>query len=315
MATIRRPERTLARAAVVRGVSFLSGLDVTIRFRPAPAGSGVVFLRSDLPGCPEVPALVPHVVKRARRTALERGEARVEMIEHIMAALAGLRIDNCRIDIDGPETPGCDGSSLAYVAALAEAGVVEQDRPREVLVIDRSITVRDGDAWLAARPVPPDVLPGLNLTYHLDYGADSPIGRQSFSVDVTPESFRAELAPSRTFLLVAEADALRAAGIGRRTSEADLLIFGPHGPIHNVLRYQDECVRHKILDIVGDLALAGRDLVGQVEGHRSGHQLNAALVRALLSDGPVAPDRPSAIPSPHVRVGPPARAAEVASKA
>ena len=312
MAMTRRSERTLARCATVRGVSFLSGLDVTIRFRPAPAGSGLVFLRTDLPGCPEVPALVAHAVARARRTAIENGPARVEMVEHVLAALVGLRIDNCRIDIDGPETPGLDGSSLAYTTALAEAGIVEQGRPRPVLVIDRPITVRDGEAWLAARPCPADTLASLNLAYHLDYGANAPIPRQSFALDLSPASFRAELAPSRTFLLAAEADALRAAGIGRRTSETDLLVFGPHGPIHNVLRYPDECVRHKILDIVGDLALAGRDLIGQVEGHRSGHQLNATLVRALLAERS---SRSSAIPSPHVRIGSPPRVSDPARSA
>jgi len=279
MLTAKRPQRTIARDAVVRGISFLNGADVLVRFRPAEAGTGVVFVRTDLPGGPTVPALIGHVIPRQRRTTIRRGEATVEMVEHVMAALAGLRVDNCRVEIDGPEAPGCDGSSLAFVEALETAGSVEQDRPRETLVIDRPITVREGGSTLTVHPGQAD---RLVLSYNLDYGQGTPIGRQSLFLDVTPESFARELSTSRTFVLEAEADAMRAAGIGRRTTEADLLIFGPDGPIHNPLRFPDECVRHKMLDMVGDLALLGRDLVGHVVAHRSGHQLNAELVRKLV---------------------------------
>ncbi len=159
------------------------------------------------------------------------------------------------------------------------AGVVEQDRPRETLVIDRPVTVREGSSVLTAHPGDPDK---LVLTYSLDYGRSTSIGSQSYFVEVSPESFRSELASSRTFLLESEAQAMRQAGIGRRTTEADLLIFGPDGPIGNELRYRDECARHKVLDMVGDLALLARDLAGHVVAHRSGHALNASLVRKLL---------------------------------
>ncbi len=279
MLTSRRPQRTIAREAVVDGVSFLEGRDVRLRFRPAEADAGIVFVRSDLPGAPSVPAHVKYVAPRQRRTTLQLGEATVEMVEHVMAALAGLGVDNCRVEIDGPETPGCDGSSRAFVEAIGEAGLVEQGRPRETLVIDRPVTVREGSSVLTAHPGEPDK---LVLAYNLDYGRSSPIGSQSYFVEVSPESFRSELASSRTFLLEAEAKAMRAAGIGRRTTEADLLIFGPDGPINNELRYRDECARHKVLDMVGDLALLSRDLAGHVVAYRSGHALNASLVRKLL---------------------------------
>ena len=279
MLTSSRPQRTIAREAEVQGVSFLSGLDVRLRFRPAGANEGVVFIRTDLPDRPSVPAHVRQVIPRQRRTTIERGAATVEMVEHVMAALAGLRIDNCAVEIDGPETPGCDGSSRAFTDALAGAGVVEQGVRRDVLVIDRPVTVREGSAILTAHPGDAD---RLVLGYHLDYGANTPIGRQSLFVDVDPDSFRDELSPSRTFLLQAEADALRASGIGRRTTEQDLLIFGPDGVIGNELRYPDECVRHKMLDLLGDLALVGMDLAGHVVAHRSGHSLNAELARKLL---------------------------------
>jgi UDP-3-O-[3-hydroxymyristoyl] N-acetylglucosamine deacetylase/3-hydroxyacyl-[acyl-carrier-protein] dehydratase len=279
MLTTRRPQRTIAREAVVRGVSFLEGRDVELRFHPAEADTGIVFVRSDLPEAPSVPAHVKYVVPRQRRTTIQRGAATVEMVEHVMAALSGLEVDNCRVEINGPETPGCDGSSLAFVEAIQAAGFVEQDRPKGLLVIDRPVTVREGSSVLSAHPGDSDK---LVLTYNLDYGRQTPIGAQSLFVEVSPDSFRTELASSRTFLLEAEADALRKAGIGRRTTEADLLIFGPDGPIGNKLRFKDECVRHKILDLVGDLALLDRDLAGHVVAHRSGHALNASLVRKLL---------------------------------
>ncbi len=280
MSTASRKERTLARETQVRGVSFLSSLDATVLFRPAPPGTGLVFARRDLPGQPEVPALVQHVVPRQRRTSIQRGDAVVEMVEHVLAALAGLQIDNCRIEIDGPETPGLDGSSLGFVEAIEQAGAVEQDRPRAFLNITTPVSVREGASTVSAHPGADGE---LLLSYSLDYGPHTPIGKQSQFVTITPPAFRDELAASRTFLLAAEADALRSAGIGQKATEKDLLIFGPEGPINNPLRFPDECVRHKMLDLVGDLALAGVDLHGHVVAHRSGHALNAALVRAILA--------------------------------
>jgi UDP-3-O-[3-hydroxymyristoyl] N-acetylglucosamine deacetylase/3-hydroxyacyl-[acyl-carrier-protein] dehydratase len=273
-----RPERTLARTTEVRGVGFFHGSDVQLRFRPADAGTGIVFERSDLPGRPLVPARIDNVIPSQRRTTIRQGVATVEMIEHVMAALAGLWIDNCVIEIDASECPGCDGSSRAFVEALDDAGIIDQDRTRQALVLERSVTVREGDAMLAALPGAPG---RLTLAYHLDYGRESPIHAQSLCLGLTPDSFRDELAASRTFLLEAEATALRAAGIGARTTAADVLIFGRDGIIGNALRYPDECVRHKILDMVGDLALLGIDLHGLVVAHRSGHQTNAALARKL----------------------------------
>ncbi|QDV37291.1 UDP-3-O-acyl-N-acetylglucosamine deacetylase [Tautonia plasticadhaerens] len=275
-----RPQRTLARAAEVRGIGYLLGSDVTVRFSPAPADSGITFVRSDLPGRPSVPALARFVEPRERRTALRRGEAVVEMVEHILSALSGLRIDNCIVELDAPETPGMDGSALAFSRAIAGAGVVEQDRPRMVLVIDRPVSVRDGKATVAAYPGAPD---RLVISYQLDYGDGSPIPSQSYFAEPSPGRYLEEVAPARTFLLAAEAEALRASGIGSRTSEADLLIFGPDGPIGNDLRFPDECARHKLLDVIGDLALLGMDLAGHVVAHRSGHALNVELARALLS--------------------------------
>jgi UDP-3-O-[3-hydroxymyristoyl] N-acetylglucosamine deacetylase / 3-hydroxyacyl-[acyl-carrier-protein] dehydratase len=279
MSSARRLQRTLANETEVRGVGFIHGSDVAMRFRPSAPDTGIVFVRTDLPDRPSVRAHISNVVPRQRRTAIQQGTASIEMVEHVMAALAGLRVDNCLVEINAPETPGCDGSSQAFVEALADAGTVELDRPRETLVIDSPVTVREGQAVLTAHPGDGA---SLVLAYHLDYGRQNPIGAQSLFLDVSPETFVAELAPSRTFLMQAEAKALQQAGIGVRATESDLLIFGPDGVIGNTLRYPDECVRHKMLDMVGDLALLNKDIVGHVVAHRSGHSLNAALLRALI---------------------------------
>ena len=137
---------------MVRGVGFFHGSDVTLRFNPAEPDTGVVFVRSDLPDQPTVPARIHHVVPSLRRTTIQRGPALVEMIEHVMAALAGTRVDNCLVEVDAPECPGCDGSSRVFIEALEKAGIVEQDRPRQALAIERSFTVREGNATLAAHP-------------------------------------------------------------------------------------------------------------------------------------------------------------------
>jgi len=279
MLIAKRPQRTLAREAALRGVGFFHGADVNMRFLPAEPDAGIRFVRTDLPGRPGVAARIDFVVPTQRRTAVQDGPAKVEMIEHVMAALAGMQVDNCTIEIDAPECPGLDGSSRAYVDLFDQAGVVEQDRPRRALSLDRSFVVREGDAVLAAHP---DSSEGLTLSYHLDYGQASPIGNQSVLLAISPETFRREVSPCRTFLLEQEAVALRAAGIGLRATEADVLLFGPSGVVGNSLRFPDECARHKVLDMVGDLALLGMDLHGFVVAHRSGHHTNASLVRKLV---------------------------------
>ena len=275
-----RRQRTIARPAEVRGVGFFHGADVMIRFEPAEPDSGIVFERVDLPGRPRVPARLESVRPSQRRTTIKNGDAHVEMIEHVMAALAGLQVDNALVQIDAGECPGCDGSSRAFVEAIDDAGTVEQDRMRPALVVEEPLSIREGDAVLAIHP--PGPAGGLTLSYHLDYGRGAAIPQQSYCVGISADSFREELSASRTFLLEAEAAALRAAGIGVRTTEADILLFGREGVVGNELRFPDECARHKILDMVGDLALLGTDLHGFVVAYRSGHHTNAALGRRLL---------------------------------
>ena len=252
-----------------------------VEFRPAAAGSGVTFVRS-VNGKPvRIPALVANRVESPRRTNLSVKGGGVEMIEHVLAALSGLRIDNCEVHVDQPEMPGCDGSCQAFVAALDAVGTVEQDAVRTQLIVREVTRLGDEEHWIEARP---NKNGGMTVKFRLDYGTGNAIGRQTLQLPVTPDSFRREIASARTFLLKEEAEWLLAQGLGKRTTTSDLLIFDQNGPIENELRFPDECVRHKMLDLIGDLALAGCDLVGHFVAHRSGHRLNADMVRVLLSE-------------------------------
>jgi UDP-3-O-acyl N-acetylglucosamine deacetylase len=282
---IARKQRTLARTATVSGFGYWSGCDVRLEFRPAPADTGIVFVRHDLPRPARIRATIENRIDAQRRTTLSAGGASVEMVEHVLAALAGLQIDNCEVWIDRPEMPGCDGSSQPFVQALDKAGVETQSALRAQLVVREPLRLGSADSWVEARPARSG---GMSLKFRLDYGASTAIGRQTLELVITPDSFRRELAASRTFMLREEADWLVAQGLGKRVTPHDLLIFDAHGPIDNPLRYRDECVRHKALDLVGDLALSGCDLVGHFVAHRSGHRLNAELVRALIAEAEAA---------------------------
>jgi UDP-3-O-[3-hydroxymyristoyl] N-acetylglucosamine deacetylase len=190
--------------------------------------------------------------------------------------------------LDEAEMPGCDGSSLPFVAALDAAGTVEQSVSRSRLVVHNVTRLGDDDSWVEARPSSNG---GMSVKFRLDYGSGNAIGRQTLQLPITPESFRRELAPSRTFVLQEEAEWLVSRGLGKRATYQNVLVFDKNGPLENDLRFRDECVRHKALDLVGDLALAGCDLVGHFIAHRSGHRLNAELVRALLNEEEIVESR------------------------
>lgn len=273
-----RYQRTIARATTVRGVGYLTGASVRLEFQPAPPSAGVVFVRTDLPGAPEVPARIDQVTGSHRRTVLGRAPVQVSLVEHVLAALAGLRIDNCRVCLDAPEPPGLDGSAREFVERLRLAGAVLQPARRTVWRATQAVTVRQEGATLTLHPGRGDA---LRISYLLDYGLGSPLGRQIHTLDVSPETFANHVADCRTFLLEAEAEGLRRQGFGPRTTSADLLVFGRRGPINNRLRHADEPARHKILDLLGDLSLLGHDVRGHLVAYRSGHPLNAELVRVL----------------------------------
>ncbi len=275
-----RRQRTLGRSVTVTGFGYWSGQDVRVEFRPAADDTGVVFVRGDLCPAVRIAATIENRIEAPRRTTLRRHGASVEMVEHVLAALSGLQIDNCEVWVSAAELPGCDGSSLPFVEALDSAGVVEQSARRPTVAIRETTWLGNRECWIEIEPAADG---GLTVEYRLDFGRHHPIGHQVLSVRVTPETFRQEIAPARTFLMKDEAQWLLSQGLGTRASPRDLLVFDDQGPIDNPLRFADECVRHKILDLLGDFALAGCDLVGQITAHRSGHQLNAHTVRTLLA--------------------------------
>ena len=283
-----RRQNTVAREASVTGFGYWNNQDVTVKFRPAKPHTGIVFVRTDLNPPVRIPAHLSHRIEVPRRTAISAASTNVEMVEHVMAALVGAQIDNCEVEINGPEVPGCDGSALPFLQAMREAGIEPQAAHRPRLVVVERTRVADQDAWIEARPLPRGAPPGMHLQYRMDYGINHILGRQTYRATFEPNHFSREIAPARTFLLKEEADWLRQQGMGTRTSYQDLLVFAdPEGLIGNQLRFEDECVRHKTLDLVGDLALVGHDLVGQFVAYRSGHRLNASLGRALLAEGKI----------------------------
>jgi UDP-3-O-acyl N-acetylglucosamine deacetylase len=285
-----RRERTIQNSVEIRGVGFLTGRDITIRFLPAASGFGIQFQRTDCRRAAPVPATIEYAVPRERRTAIERDGTSIEMIEHVMAALAGLQIDNCLVELDAPEPPGMDGSSLAFAEALLSAGAIEQSARRRLFVGNPARVIAERGRERSEISYRPVSRPTLAITYHLDYGPRSPIRPQELTVEITPESFVRELAFCRTFVLEREANQLRGAGYGSRTSPKDLLVIGADGPIDNALRAPDEFARHKLLDCLGDFALLGCDIHGHFCAYRSGHHLNRELVRRLAADAEMASD-------------------------
>jgi UDP-3-O-acyl-N-acetylglucosamine deacetylase len=200
------------------------------------------------------------------------------MVEHALAALAGLRIDNCIIEMNAPDPPGLGGSSRQFVKILSQVGSVLQPARRTIWGVEKTVVVAQDGATLALHPGEGDQ---LRASYLLNYGLHSPIGWQIFTQWITPESFANQVADCRTFILESEVAELRRQGLGEGLTNSDLLVFGPKGPIDNRLHYANEPARHKVLDLVGDFSLIGHDFVGHLVGYRSGHSLNVELGRIL----------------------------------
>jgi UDP-3-O-[3-hydroxymyristoyl] N-acetylglucosamine deacetylase/3-hydroxyacyl-[acyl-carrier-protein] dehydratase len=276
-----KQQTTISNDVEFEGRGLFTGEPVTMRVRPGAPHTGICFVRTDQSPAARVAARVENVSKRARRTSLRNGSVAIETVEHCLSACTGLGIDNVQIELTGDEVPGLDGSCLPFVEKLRAAGICEQDAVREPYVVSDVVRVVDGDSELVALPPLDSASETLEITYDLDYGPNHPIARQGYRVRVTPESFEANIAPARTFLSKDEADELQAAGLGQHLTYADILVFGEDGPIENTLRFPDECVRHKILDLIGDLGLLGRPLVGRIYARKSGHALNHALIRAF----------------------------------
>lgn len=274
-------QRTLKAPIDCVGVGLHSGRRVRLGLLPAPAGSGITFRRTDL-GV-DIPARYDHVVDTRLCTMLglpDRTDARIGTVEHVMAALAGAGVHNAVVEVDGPELPIHDGSAESVLFLIDCAGVVEQAEFVRAIEVLRPVRVQHGEGFAELRPLPH----AFDLALSIAFDAAA-IGRQAFSLRLTPESFRAELARARTFTLAGEVAQMQASGLARGGSlENAVVVDGARVLNPGGLRMRDEFVRHKLLDAVGDLALAGAPLLGRFIAHRSGHAMNNRLLHALFAD-------------------------------
>jgi len=271
-------QKTIKGPAEVQGRGLFSGQPCRLRFLPASADSGICFVRKDLPSPVTIASEISKVTKRAQRTSLMNGSVAVETVEHVLAAVWGMGVDNLTIELSADETPSVDGSPMPFVEALRRAGLEEQDAEQRVYVIDEPIAVPRGEATLAALPGPNDC---LDILFDLDYSQLPSIGRQLLAFRLGKDDFASEIAPARTFCTEREAKEQQARGIGRHLTAKDMVVMGAEGPIDNKLHFPDEHVRHKISDLIGDLSLLGWRLCGRIICYKSGHELNHELVRKL----------------------------------
>lgn len=272
-------QKTIKTEIKLAGKGLFSGDDVKVTFRRADPDTGVVFVRTDTPEPVRIPATVENITDRDRRTALAKGSVSVETPEHCLAAINALGIDNIIIEMDNFELPGFDGSGAEYFRALKKAGISEQAQPKKPVVITDAVSITEGDTAIYALPCDGDT---LNITYDLDYTQHTGIGRQFYTCRLTEEHFEKELAPARTFCLEAEARQMQAAGIGMHLSPKDVLVINSDGPIKNSYRFANECVRHKVVDLIGDMKLVGRPVVGRIVAYKSGHALNRRLAKEIV---------------------------------
>ena len=269
--TTRAEQTTIASPVSKDGFGLHTGVECVLRILPAAADAGIVFVGAS--GA-EIPATAEHVVGTERCITLSAGGARVGSVEHLLAALYGTGIDNARIEVEGPEVPSCDGSAKEWVGLLRAAGKRRQGRPRRLLAVHQAVWAGNGSSWALAIPAR-----GLALAVAVDFPG-TVVGRQRLWLRLTQQGFAAELAPARTFALAAEVESLRAGGLAKGGGEHNAFAFGPDG-YSGPLRFPDEVVRHKALDLVGDLALCGGRIQGHILAARPSHRANLALARAL----------------------------------
>jgi UDP-3-O-[3-hydroxymyristoyl] N-acetylglucosamine deacetylase/3-hydroxyacyl-[acyl-carrier-protein] dehydratase len=280
---VQEQQKTIGKEVTFSGRGLFSGEAATVTLSPADPGQGITFIREQDGKTATIRATVNNVLKRPRRTCLKNGTLLVETVEHCMAALSGMGVDNALVRVSGGrvgELPAGDGSSRPFVELLEEAGIVVQDAPLNPLIIRKPQQVSNGDAALAALPGPND---HLEILYEFEAG--QPLGRQIYRCTLKgndPTAFATQIAPARTWVFEHEAQELQARGLGVHLTPRDLLVIAPDGPIDNEYRFADECVRHKVLDLIGDLYLLGRPVYGRLVAHKSGHELNHMMVRRLL---------------------------------
>jgi UDP-3-O-[3-hydroxymyristoyl] N-acetylglucosamine deacetylase len=270
-------QRTVAKRVSCTGVGLHSGRAATLTLAPAAPDTGVRFVRMDLGA--EIPAHSAHVADTTLSTNLALGDARIHTVEHVLAALSGMGIDNCRVEVDGPEVPILDGSAAPFVALIRQAGIAEQRAGKQFLIMERAVEVRDGDKSASLEPAE-----SLSIEFTVDFKHPL-VTDQAFRLTLSDRAFEREVARARTFCFLRDIERMKAAGLARGGSLEnaivvdDFSILNPEG-----LRFPDEFARHKVLDAVGDLALLGLPVIGHFRAYKSGHGMNQALVRKVLSD-------------------------------
>lgn len=272
-------QRTIAKEFSVKGVGLHTAAKVNMTFKPAAVDTGITFIRTDLPARPAIKVCYDNILPQSlspRRTSVGVDNAHVQTIEHLMAALIGLGIDNLVIELDNNEVPGLDGSSLNYAESLLKAEVVEQDKPKHYFLIKEPLYVEEDGAQIIALPAA-----DLKISYTMSF--NHPLLKASYlELQITPETFKEELSMARTFCLEKEATELQHQGLGRGANYENTLVVGEHGVIRNKLRYPDEFIRHKMLDLLGDLFVLGQPIKGHIIAIKSGHSLNLKMVRKIL---------------------------------
>ena len=269
---------TIAREISTSGIALHAGVTVHMTLAPAPAGQGVVFVRNDLGG-KQIPARYDLVGETRLGTVIQQDGASVGVIEHLMAAVAGAAIDDLTVTLDGPEPPILDGDALSYLMLLQKAGLKSLDVPRHAIEVLKPVSVTQKDATASLDPAT-----ATSYEFEIDFAAAA-IGRQSFALDFSPAAFAQGIAPARTFGFVKDLEGLRAVNLAHGATLENTLALDDQGVVNkDLMRFPDEFVRNKILDAIGDMALAGAPILGRFKGVRSGHATNNALLRALFAD-------------------------------
>ena len=259
------------------GIGLHSGAPVSLKILPAPAGSGIKFRRVDLDGF-EVEATGRNVARVSYATSLMKKGVLISTTEHLLSALMGCGVDNAIVELDNLELPILDGSAQPFVQAIHRAGIRKQRRPRTYLRITRDLELREGNKFISIHP---------SETYSVSYSIDFPhplIGKETFTVNLSNGAYLDQIAPARTFGFLHEAEALRRQGLIRGASEGNAVVLTRDGVLNPPLRFRDEFVRHKVLDLIGDLALLGRQVLGTVVADRAGHAMHTALVSRIMRD-------------------------------
>jgi len=274
-------QRTLSNSIRASGVGLHSGEKVNMTLRPAAKDTGIIFRRLDIEPIQQIPALAKSVIDTMLGTTIAKKNASVMTVEHILAAFAGLGIDNALVDLDGPEVPIMDGSSASFIFLIESAGIEEQNASKKFLRIKKKIRVEDGEKFAEFKPYN-----GYRISFEIDF--DHPMIKSKLtklSVDFSTLTFLKEISRARTFGFLKEIETLRSKNLALGGSLDNAIVFDDYRILNqDGLRYQDELVRHKILDVVGDLYLMGHILVGEFNGYKSGHELNNKLILKLYTD-------------------------------